>query len=219
MTPKERLVACCRGGITDAKPVIVWSESPGHVADGICVSQQGLADALATHPDQAVLAEVLSPFGRALRTQGRFLQLMHDDPSEGAKRLDALADETKRDLDQCLESGADGIFYRLDGAYPSAATPMEYGGHFLEVDRGLMEGIQEARVNLLWIEGEVDPFLDFVSDIPAHLFGWNVRQSGIAVSAVRAMRLGALCAADPDADVFFTTSFEDAAQLRESQSA
>ncbi|HRJ26806.1 MAG TPA: hypothetical protein PLO61_04760 [Fimbriimonadaceae bacterium] len=219
MTGRERLVAASRGGDLDCQPIVVWSESPGHVADGICVSMAGLQDALRTHPDQAVLGEILSPIGRAAYFGLDLVQILRDDPERGSEELQKIADDVRRGIERALDLGADGIFYRLIGAMPAMTTPMEYGGHFLEVDRELLSTAQGARINLLWIEGDDEPYLDFVSDLPASLLGWDVVSTGIEIAKVRSMRTGALCGPDAQADVYFTSSFDEAARLRENRPA
>jgi hypothetical protein len=77
---------------------------------------------------------------------------------------------------------------------------MEYGGHFLEVDRQLLSGVIDARFNALYVRGGSEPYIDFVSDLPAHAFAWDP-QSGVTVAQVREVRQGALASTDKDADI------------------
>lgn len=201
MTARERLVAAARGGHIDRAPVVCWSNSPGHLADAIVAPLELLRKALDTHPDQAVLAEVVSPFGRAIRRDLDLSELLREDPDLGAQRLDGFVQETRDEIDAALSQGAFGVFYRLDGAYPIASTPMEYGGHYLELDRQLLAEVEQAPFNLLYVEGEKEPYLDFVCDLPAHAFAWDYEHSGVDLAAARAMRNGALAAPAPGADI------------------
>lgn len=208
MDGRERLVLAARGGPVDRQPVLVWSESPGHEADGIVVSLAGLADALRTHPDQLVLAEVVSPFGLAKRLGVDLNEVLRDDPAKGEAMLTQFAAEVREDMSLALERGADGIYYRLDGAYPDASSPMQYGGHYLEVDRSLLTEIRDARLNILFVEGGEETYYDCLTDLPAHAFAWDLKQSGVSVEAMRTMRPGAVAVPSKEADILLLPSFD-----------
>lgn len=215
MTGRERLVAAGRGGHVSPKPVLVWPSQPGETpdprADGWVVdSHDEAASILAAHPDLLVLVTVLSPLGQDLAGPKTLLKALADDPAEGETALEACADQTRRDIAAALEAGADGVVYCLAGAYPSCTTPMEYGGHFLEVDRAILSEAAEARFNVLWVRGKDQPYLDFVIDLPAHAFAWDMTATGMAPGGFRSARNGAIGGAHPDADIFLVHSFEAA---------
>lgn len=197
-------MAVSRGADVDRRPTLVWSVSPGHEADGVIVGFRQVSEAIATHPDQAVLAEVMSPFGRALRRGLTLNALLRDEPDAGERALETLIEEARDEAARAIDAGADGIFYRLDGAYPATATPMEYGGHYLEVDRAILGEFGDARFNVLSVEGSEEVYYDFVSDLPAHAFTWDAAHSGVDVAAMRAIRAGALAAEAPEADILLT---------------
>ncbi|MBX7132017.1 MAG: hypothetical protein K1X67_04985 [Fimbriimonadaceae bacterium] len=192
----------------DRQPILVWSESPGHEADGVVVSLAGLADALRTHPDQLVLAEIVSPFGFAKRQGVDLNEVLRDDPARGEGMLSDFAAKVRDEVALALETGADGIFYRLDGAYPAASSPMEYGGHFLEIDRALLSEVRDARLNILFVEGGEETYFDCLTDLPAHVLAWDFAQTGIDVATMRAIRTGALAAPSDDADIRLLRSFD-----------
>ena len=77
---------------------------------------------------------------------------------------------------------------------PAISTPMQYGGFYLEHDRALLAEIEDARLNVLSVEGGPEPYLDFVADLPSHVLAWDVPATGIVAAAVRPMRRGALAA-------------------------
>lgn len=213
MSGMANLKAAAKGTKLSPKPVIVWSASPGHKADGIVATLNTLEDALRSHPGQAVLVEVMSPYGRATREGINLTDILTDQPEAGAHELSKWAASAGSDIQQALKEGANGIFYRLDGAYPAANTPMQYGGLYLETDREILKQIPEEALALLYVEGESDPYLDFVSDLPADLFGWDAPRTGIESEQVLKMRDGALAAEDKGASVFFVKSYDDAIPL------
>ncbi|HRI43137.1 MAG TPA: hypothetical protein PLL78_02865 [Fimbriimonadaceae bacterium] len=213
MDGRERLTVTVRGGTADRKPIVVRSISPGHQADGVIVPALDIVDAIRSYADQAVLAEVKSPFGLALERGLPLNDLLRDQPAEGEAVLRGLDETVRSAIDLALGAGADGVFYVLDGAYPPAASPMQYGGHYLEVDRAILSGIAEARLNILYVPGGPETYFDCLTDLSAHAIAWDLAASGVAVEQMRAMRPGALAAADSAADILLLERFEDAELL------
>jgi hypothetical protein len=198
VTGRERITAAARGGEVDRRPSLsAFGAGP---ADAIALPPYDVAHAIDANPSSAVLATVLSPLGRALERELHIVNELHGDVDKGNALLNQLVDETRDEMHASLEHGADGVFYVLDGAYPGVTTPMEYGGHFLEIDRQLLSGVIDARFNVLYVRGEAEPYIDFVSDLPAHAFAWDPR-SGVTVAQVREMRSGALASVGTDADI------------------
>jgi hypothetical protein len=210
------MVAAARGGGVDRKPVIRWPGA-GEPTDVRVV--RGTSDAVRrtrAEVDTAtpLLAEVQNPFGLALERGIDINQALRDDPEHGSLLLDGLEEEVRGRAMDSLGAGADGVLYRLHGAHPRHCTPMQYGGHYLERDRAILDSVREASFNLLFVVGDEETYFDFVSDLPAHAFGWDREASGAPVSLIRAMRGGALAASDPEADIELITGVPSvAAQL------
>ncbi|HEY3782733.1 MAG TPA: hypothetical protein VGL56_16745 [Fimbriimonadaceae bacterium] len=204
MTSKERLLALVSGKGIDHKPLILWPHSEMN-SDVAIVSLKRLANAKTSQ--RAVLAEILSPFSRSLKTGLNLSKTLQRDPKEGEKVYQALVEEVRTEINLALEQGVDGIFYRLQGAEPDFTTPMEYGGLYLETDRELLQLAMTAHLNVLFIEGGPELYMDFVSDLPAHIFAWDSHRTDIPLSAVKKMRIGALATGDPEADVLFGSNY------------
>lgn len=200
MTSRERLTAAARGGDVDQQPVISWPD-PSADADAVIVKPSEVAEALEQNQDKAVLAEVLNPFGRAIQFRLPLSTLLREEPDAGQAELEQLVSVTKTDIEQAILAGADGIFYRLKGAEPAFSTPMEYGGFYLERDRELLQEVEEARLNVLYVEGGPETYLDFVSDLPAHVFAFGSAEQSI--DSIRQMRQGALAGPDPACEITF----------------
>lgn len=200
MTSRERLVAAARGGEVDRRPVVSWPYWK-EASDLRHFNHETLPEHI-DHSDQDVsLVEVTNPFGLALQRDMDLNKMLKDDPTAGNRVLGELIDVTKRDIDTAFEIGADGIIYRLYGARAHHCTPMQYGGFYLEKDRELLEDVKDALFNIIFVVGEEDVYLDFVSDLPAHAFAWDYKESRIPVSEVRKMRPGALMSEDPESDI------------------
>lgn len=200
MNSLERLLAVAQAGAVDRKPTLSWL-SPNDASDGFVLD---LTEAsIDSNRETAVLADVPNPFGLALEKGIDLNKALKDDPSVGSGLLDSLVEEVRQHISLSLEKGADGIFYRLHGACPKHCSPMQYGGHYLERDRELLEGAAKAQLTVLFVAGKEELYIDFVSDLPANVFAWDCDLSKISAGEVRMARLGATASSDPTSEIAF----------------
>jgi hypothetical protein len=204
LTSRERLLAVINGETPDQTPVIVFPEDEFYSDAGI-ISIKRLANSKVS--SRIVLVEVLSPLGRAIRDGIDLNAILHEDPTKGEEVIRSYVSQAMTEISVARDSQADGIFYHLQGAEPKFSTPMQYGGHYLEADREIMTSAQDARFNLIFVDGGPEVYIDFVSDLPAHVFAWHKPSTGIEVSAVRKMRKGILATTDPEADILFGRNY------------
>jgi hypothetical protein len=205
-------MAAIRGGETDRKPQLSWPDhTPDSDAAVLTLDQIGQEKIDETKP---ILLEVLNPFGLAQSRGTNPNSVLEDDPATGDKLLQGLAAEVKHLVDAGIAAGVDGFLYRLHGANPAHSTPMQYGGHFLEVDREILASFDGLPIRAVFVVGGEGTFLDFVSDLPAELFGWDVEKSETNPNQVRQYRSGALMAASPDADVYLSFPGDISSSLR-----
>lgn len=158
--------------------------------------------------DQVILAEVLNPFGLALSEGINLNEELRRDPS--ARALEHYTETVKRNI----AAARGGVFYVLVGASPDHSTPMQYGGHFLELDREIL-AIADLPFRVVYIAGGEGTFLDFVSDLPAEVFAWDSEATGVTAKEMRAMRSGALASRDAEADVILSVAVPELAARKE----
>lgn len=209
MTSRERLLAATRGGETDRLAVLAWP-----LADD---ASDAVVGSLAE--EKISLTEVLNPFGRARRAGLNLNEALYDDPEAGDALLSRFVEETRGALAEARDEGADGVLYVLEGAHPIHCSPMQYGGHYLERDRELLEAVSDAGLNVVFVVGDEGVYIDFVSDLPAHVFAWDSASSGVSVAEVRKMRSGALATNAEGADIALITGVPSVAQHLENRFA
>ena len=197
MTSLERLLAVVQGGKPDNPPTIG--------VDALVVPLDRIIPTLASNPEQPNLGLVPSPLTLARSKNLDIFTQLQSDPEAGNQTLDALCTAVQIQINDALGAGAHGICYLIDGAYPAVATPMQYGGFFLERDRELLTDANRAQFNLLLIAGSQEPYIDFVSDLPAQAFAWDTT-SGWTPEQVRTLRPATLAADHPEADIQFPAS-------------
>lgn len=216
MQANARFFAACRQEPTDRPAVMYWPGANDGRSDAVIVSSD--PEVIRHHErtdERAVLAEVPNPYGRAW-VQGIALnEILAADPNEGNRILDQFVEETRTAMARSLDAGVDGILYRLHGANAEHCSPMQYGGHYLEHDRALLESVSGAGCNIFFVVGDRDIYLDFVSDLPAHVMGWDDRTSGITAAEGRALRKGAVATFDLSSDVRLAVGAPSVAQMLE----
>jgi hypothetical protein len=201
LTPAERLLEVVHGGKRAERPVIGWPVE--HPDSAIAVNGAERVQG------RLKLLEVVNPFGLALQRGIDLNQRLSEDPESGNRLLEELIAVVRSQIRTAEVSGADGILYRLHGANPKHCSPMQYGGFYLERDRELLETASWAPFNLLFVVGDEETYLDFVSDLPASAIGWDVARSGFSIAQMRELRAGPVCAAAPDADIELIPGIDD----------
>ena len=140
------------------------------------------------------------PFRRAEKAGIPILELYVKDVASGEEVLAELVSETRHDI---FRSNGP-IVYVLSGPEPAKCTPMQYGGLFLEKDRELLQFAQEhGQQNEVWLHVDAGEgaYLDFVSDLPADVFAWDAKKTGVSLAEMRKLRAGKLCTNEKGTDV------------------
>lgn len=145
-----------------------------------------------------ILAEVKSPFARL---EGIY-ETLEANPQTGDALISEAVASTKTDLTKAVSSGVDGIFYVLAGANPTDSTPMQYGGHFLEVDRDLLTVASESLPTAIYLQG-ADVYFDFVCDLPGDAMGWNASKNEIDLQSAKAICSKPFFTQESHADIEF----------------
>lgn len=210
-----RLQSLREGETLSPKLSMIWSASPGHSCDAIVTNQVSLNHAIATHNGQLVLCEVHSPLGRIVRSQPQLLDTLRETPADAEDALLDFANEAKNEIREAFELGAHGIFYRLSGANPKVTTPMEYGGHFLEMDKELMAHASSGLLNVISVEDGPEIYIDAVAEVPGHAIHWDNALNELSIEAVRTMTTKFLVLDHPVADIHFAHSQEEIDRLQE----
>ena len=213
MTDRERIFALAEGLSLDRTPIVSWP-CPDQAPSGVSVRLP--SQTLIAKEGTLLLAEIVNPFGLAIERGLDLNDLLKTDPEGGGCELDRLSEEVKSTIEDVLRRGADGILYRLHGACPRWCTPMQYGGYYLERDRELLGHAKGALFNVLFVAGDEEVYFDFVSDLPAHAFGWDSSTTGVSEKDMRSIRQGLLISDDPQSDILLSTATGSITQALES---
>ena len=122
---------------------------------------------------------VLSPLSRALQEGIDAISLLDKDPANGDRLLHSLVAATKAEI----ESASVQINYIVAGAEPEYSSPMQYGGHFLELDRELI-GTRKPAITVI---GGPETYIDIISDLAETFLIWNPQTNPVDPAEVSKM--------------------------------
>lgn len=205
MNSRELAIAAIRGGAVERKPVLSFDS----VGD-ILIHQDLSAE---RNHERIDLFLVSNPFGLAKQNGTDLNRLLEEDIESGSEKLSNYAESVRNLIQNALDYGFDGVFYVLQGARGSESTPMQYGGHYLELDRQILSEFSESVLNCVFVVGHDDVYIDFVSDLPAHLFAWDADASTFDSKYVRTLRSGAQASSDPESEVFLSSKSQNLTEL------
>jgi hypothetical protein len=77
-----------------------------------------------------------------------------------------------------MAEGHDAVAYVVDCACPGVLTPMQYGGHYLELDRAVLEPLVQMSTVVLWARGH-EPYLDVLAGLPHTILAWSRAETGL----------------------------------------
>ena len=149
------------------------------------------------------------PFRRAEKAGIPIVDLFEKDIASGDDTLAEMISETHKEIFEATEP----IFYVLSGPEPAKTTPMQYGGHFLERDRELLEFANERGEVWLYVDAGPGAYMDFVSDLPAAVFAWDAVKTGFPLLEMRKLRTSKLCTNEPGADLPLEELEKEAAKV------
>lgn len=154
------------GSLTEKVTVAAWD---GHTCEDVIVC--GLAqiqEAKRTCPASSVLAAVEGVAARFHRSNP-LPTALDAPPSHLQEQVDSAVTSCKNDLQTAQERGADGVSYLVFGADPDHATPMQYGGLFLEHDREVLDRAKSKGFVEAMIAPADETYYDFLTDLPSDL--------------------------------------------------
>jgi uroporphyrinogen decarboxylase len=128
--------------------------------------------------DAPILQTIFSPSYTARSLAGeRFLADVREHPDAVLSALDAIAETTARFARDCLEHGADAIFFATQLAARDGLTRDEYRVFGEKFDRVVLDAVKErAEFILLHVHG-LDIYFDLFTTYPAQAINWHDRRT------------------------------------------
>ncbi|HUG14261.1 MAG TPA: uroporphyrinogen decarboxylase family protein [Thermomicrobiales bacterium] len=151
------------------------------------VSIQALRDAVGY--DTPIIMTVFSPLCEALNfaeTRELFLEHAASDPSAVHEALATIAENLRAHVQDCVDSGADGVFFALQGCTDVVMPRDMYREFGRPYDLIALQGARDSWLNILHVHGERDLHFDEVLDYPIQVLSWSDRLAGPSLRDARA---------------------------------
>jgi len=142
------------------------------------------------HP---VLATIFSPMAQAKNLAGKELLLEHarQHPDALIAGLRTITTTIDRFLEEAVKAGISGVYYAIQHARASLLTAADYQQFGLPFDRQILDSVRPLWLNMVHLHGE-DVVLEHVKDLPAAIFNWHDRETGISLAAGQKVLPGAV---------------------------
>ncbi|MBX6342328.1 MAG: uroporphyrinogen decarboxylase [Thermomicrobiaceae bacterium] len=140
--------------------------------------------------DAPILMTVFSPLAEAMHvaeSRDLFLQHAAERPAVVHEALAILAENLRAHIRACIDAGADGVFFALQGCTREIMSPEQYREFGRPYDLLALQGGIDGWLNVLHVHGERDLLFEEVLDYPAQVLSWSDRIAGPSLREARAL--------------------------------
>ena len=151
------------------------------------VAIQALRDAVGY--ETPIIMTVFSPLCEALNfaeTRELFKQHAQEAPSAVHEALATIAENLRAHIQDCIDSGADGVFFALQGCTDAVMSREQYREFGRPYDLLALQGARDSWLNILHVHGDSDLHFDEVLDYPVQVLSWSDRLAGPSLREARA---------------------------------
>lgn len=137
-----------------------------------------------------IIMTVFNPLGEALHfaeSSEVFLRHASEHPAVVHEALGILADNLRAHIKDCIDAGADGVFFALQGCSRETMTPEQYRELGRPYDIAALRGAIDGWLNVLHIHGGRALFFEDMLDYPVPVLSWSDRLAGPSLREARAM--------------------------------
>jgi uroporphyrinogen decarboxylase len=151
------------------------------------VSIQALRDAVGY--ETPIVMTVFSPLCEAMyftETRDMFFQHAQEEPAAVHEALATIAENLRAHIQDCVDSGADGVFFALQGCSAAIMSGEQYHELGRPYDLIALQGARDSWLNILHVHGDKDLHFDDVVDYPVQVLSWSDRLAGPSLRDARA---------------------------------
>jgi len=152
------------------------------------VSIQALRDAVGY--ETPIIMTVFSPLCEAMNfadTRELFFEFCDESPAVVHEALATIAENLRAHIQDCIDAGADGVFFALQGCTGALMTRERYRELGRPYDLLALQGARDSWLNVLHVHGDRDLFFEAVLDYPVQVLSWSDRLAGPSLREARGM--------------------------------
>jgi uroporphyrinogen decarboxylase len=140
--------------------------------------------------DVPIIMTVFNPLSEAMHfatSNEVFMQHAEEYPSIIHEALATIAENLRAHLRDCMDAGADGVFFALQGCTSAAMTREQYLELGRPYDLLSLQGNRNGWLNVLHVHGDRDLFFEDALDYPVQVLSWSDRLAGPSLREARSM--------------------------------
>ncbi|MDI3341199.1 MAG: uroporphyrinogen decarboxylase family protein [Sphaerobacter sp.] len=140
--------------------------------------------------DTPVIMTVFSPLAEAMyaaASRELFLEHLREHPVLIHQALATFAENLRAHIQGCIDAGADGVFFALQGCTATIMSRELYHEFGRPYDLLALQGAIDGWLNVLHIHGERDLHFADVLDYPVQVLSWSDRLAGPSLREARTM--------------------------------
>jgi uroporphyrinogen decarboxylase len=137
-----------------------------------------------------IIMTVFSPLTEAMyfaESRETFLEHASNSPTRIHEALATIAENLRAHIRDCIESGADGVFFALQGVSGAVMSKEQYREFGRPYDLVALQGAVDGWLNVLHTHGDKDLFFTDILDYPIQVLSWSDRIAGPSLREVRTM--------------------------------
>lgn len=152
------------------------------------VSVQALRDVVGY--ETPIVMTVFSPLCEALHfvaSYDLFFEHYAQSPAVIHEALATMAENLRAHMQACINAGADGIFFALQGCTDAIMSRELYRELGRPYDLLALQGVQDGWLNILHVHGNEELHFEETLDYPVSVMSWSDRLAGPSLADARAL--------------------------------
>jgi uroporphyrinogen decarboxylase len=135
-----------------------------------------------------IVMTVFSPLAEVMyfaASRDVVLEHMHQNPAILHEALSTIAENLRAHMQDCIDAGADGVFFALQGCTTSIMSRDQYREFGRPYDLMALQGVIDGWLNIMHVHGDRDLMFDDVLDYPVQVLSWSDRLAGPSLREAR----------------------------------
>ncbi len=140
--------------------------------------------------DVPIIMTVFNPLSEAMHfatSNELFMQHASENPSIIHEALATIAENLRAHISDCMDAGADGVFFALQGCTQQAMTREQYMELGRPYDLLSLQGNRNGWLNVLHVHGDKDLYFEDTLDYPVQVMSWSDRLAGPSLREARSL--------------------------------
>ncbi len=140
--------------------------------------------------DVPIIMTVFNPLSEAMHfatSNELFMQHAVENPSIIHEALATIAENLRAHISDCMDAGADGVFFALQGCTKQAMTREQYMELGRPYDLLSLQGNRNGWLNVLHVHGDKDLYFEDTLDYPVQVMSWSDRLAGPSLREARSL--------------------------------